>query len=417
MRCEVVAIGTELLLGQIVDTNSSWIGEQLALAGIDCLFQSKVGDNLGRIVQAFELALSRADAVIACGGLGPTHDDITRDALAKLMGVGLRQDPAVADRIREMFASRGRTMPDNNLRQAEVPLGAALIPQMPGTAPGLICPIGAKVIFAVPGIPSEMKAMMNGTIISDLRRRSGATFAIKSRTLRTWGQAESRLAEMLAGRIAALDAAGNPTIAFLASGIEGIKVRITAKASDDRAALEMIEREEALVRDILGALVFGIDDETMELCVLRQMRRRNLTLAAAESVTGGLLAARLSATTGGAESFRGSIVCANDEAAKVLLGLQSDATASETSAQAAASASRRWFGSDIGISAVAAPLQKGSALANTVFLGLDISGATFASSVKLPGDAERQRQFAVIGLLDFLRQHLASLDASASNPA
>ena len=410
MRCEVVAIGTELLLGQIVDTNSSWIGEQLALAGIDCLFQSKVGDNLGRIVQAFELALLRADAVIACGGLGPTHDDITRDALAKLMGVELRQDPAVADRIREMFASRGRAMPDNNLRQAEVPLGAALIPQMPGTAPGLICPVGAKVIYAVPGIPSEMKAMMNGTIIPDLKRRSGATFAIKSRTLRTWGQAESRLAEMLAGRIAALDAAGNPTIAFLASGIEGIKVRITAKASDDRAALEMIEREEACVREILGGLVFGIDDETMELCVLQQMRRRNLTLAAAESVTGGLLTARLSATTGCAEIFRGSVVCPNQEAAKVLLGLQSDATASEASAQAAASASRRLFGSDVGISAVAAPLQTGSVLATTVFLGLDVSGATFTSSVKLPGDSERQRQFAVIGLLDFLRQHLALLD-------
>ena len=407
MQCEVVAIGTELLLGQIVDTNSSWIGEQLALAGVDCLFQSKVGDNLSRIVQAFELALSRADAVIACGGLGPTHDDITREALAKLMGAELLHDPAVADRIRQMFAARGRIMPENNLRQAQVPLGAALIAQMPGTAPGLICPVGAKVIYAVPGIPSEMKAMMSGTIIPDLKRRSGATFSIKSRTLRTWGQAESRLAEMLAGRIAALDGAGNPTLAFLASGIEGIKVRITAKASDDRAALEMIEREEACVRHILGSLVFGVDDETMELCVLRLMRRRDLTLAAAESVTGGLLAARLSATAGCAETFRGSIVFNSHDAVSVVLGLQSDETASETSAQAAAAASRRLFGSNIGISAVAAPLQGGSAFVNTVFLGLDIDGAGFASSVKLPGDPERQRQFAVIGLLDFLRQHLA----------
>ena len=258
MRCEVVAVGTELLLGQIVDTNSSWIGEQLALAGIDSFFQTKVGDNMGRILQAFELALSRSDAVIVCGGLGPTHDDITRDALARLMGVELRHDPAVAERIRAMFTARGRVMSDNNLRQADVPVGASLIAEMPGTAPGLVCPIGDQVIYAVPGVPSEMKEMMTGTIVPDLKRRSGAAFVIKSRTLRTWGQSESSLAEMLAPRIEALDSAGNPTIAFLASGIEGIKVRITAKAGDDRAALDLIEAEEARVRAVLGSLVFGI---------------------------------------------------------------------------------------------------------------------------------------------------------------
>lgn len=411
MRCEVVAVGTELLLGQIVDTNSSWLGEQLALAGIDCFFQTKVGDNMGRILQAFELALSRADAVIACGGLGPTHDDITRLALAKLMGGELRLDPALADRIRAMFAARGRTMPDNNLRQAEVPLGAALIPQMPGTAPGLICPIGGKVIYAVPGVPSEMKDMVTGTIIPDLKHRSGAAFVIKSRTLRTWGQAESGLAEMLAGRIAALDASGNPTIAFLASGIEGIKVRITAKASDDRSALEMIEREEACVREVLGGLVFGIDDETMELCVLRHMRRRGLTLAAAESVTGGLLTARLSAAPGYADSFRGSIVTTSHKSVMAQLGVPSDETASESAARAAAAASRRLFRSDVGLAAVAAPMpETDNRVATTVYLGLAIGEATFASSVKLPGDQERLRQFAVIGLLNFLRQHLAEMD-------
>ena len=144
MRCEIVAIGTELLLGQIVDTNSSWMGEQLASIGIEHLRQTKVGDNLDRIVDVIEEALARADAVIVCGGLGPTQDDITREAIAKVMGVELERHPEIAEVIRELFASRGRTMPENNLRQADVPVGAAVIEQRTGTAPGLICPVGER---------------------------------------------------------------------------------------------------------------------------------------------------------------------------------------------------------------------------------------------------------------------------------
>ena len=178
MNCEVVAVGTELLLGQIVDTNSSWIGEQLALAGIDCFLQVKVGDNWDRIRDALQIALDRSDAVIVCGGLGPTQDDITRDVIAEVMGVELVEDPEVIERLHEIFGSRGRNMPMNNLRQAQVPEGASRIAQMPGTAPGLICPIGDKVIFAVPGVPYEMKEMVEGTVIPELRRRAGDTGVI-----------------------------------------------------------------------------------------------------------------------------------------------------------------------------------------------------------------------------------------------
>jgi nicotinamide-nucleotide amidase len=151
MRCEVVAIGTELLLGVIVDSNSSWIGEQLALAGIDSLYQTKVGDNFGRMEAVIRQALERSDAVICCGGLGPTQDDITRDVIAKVMGVDLVRDDAIASEIRRRFEVRGRTMSANNLRQADIPAGAHPIPEMPGTAPGLVCPIGNKVIYCVPG--------------------------------------------------------------------------------------------------------------------------------------------------------------------------------------------------------------------------------------------------------------------------
>ncbi len=185
MRCEVVAVGTELLLGQVVDTNSSWIGGQMALAGIDSYYQTKVGDNQARMVETIRLALSRADAVITCGGLGPTQDDITREAIAEIMSVPLLRDEAMAEHIRNLFASRGRPMAANNLRQADMPEGASAIPQMPGTAPGLICPVGDKVIYAVPGVPFEMRMMMEGTILPDLQRRAGTTAVIRSRVVRT----------------------------------------------------------------------------------------------------------------------------------------------------------------------------------------------------------------------------------------
>ncbi len=240
MRCEVVAIGTERLLGQIVATNSSWIAEQLALIGIDSLFQVKVGDNFARMEETIRHALERSDAVICCGGLGPTQDDITRQVIARIMGAEMVRDGAIAAKIRDMFEARGRVMPDNNLRQADIPIGAAAIAQMPGTAPGLVCPVGDKVIYAVPGVPFEMREMMEGTVLADLQRRAGQTAEIRSRVLRTWGHGESALAETLAERIDELDKLGTATLAFQASGIEGIKVRITAKAADNAAAEEIV---------------------------------------------------------------------------------------------------------------------------------------------------------------------------------
>src|SRR6185295_120809 len=235
MRCDVVAVGTELLLGQIVDTNSAWLGENLAANGIDSLLQVKVGDNLGRVESVLRSALANADAVIMCGGLGPTHDDLSREAIAAVMGVELRQDDAVAAVITQMFESRGRYMAANNLRQAMVPVGATVIPQTRGTAPGLICDVTVdgvdKVIYAVPGVPHEMKEMVERAVLPDLRLRSGDTGVIVSRTLRTWGESESGLNERLDPLIARLDEAGNPTLAFLASGWEGLKVRLTAKSA------------------------------------------------------------------------------------------------------------------------------------------------------------------------------------------
>ncbi len=408
MRCEVVAIGTELLLGQIIDTNSSWIGEQLAMAGIDSHFQTKVGDNLARIIDSIQLALSRSDAVICCGGLGPTQDDITRDAIASIMGVGMERHEHIAQRIRHIFESRGRVMSDNNLRQADVPIGASTIPDQPGTAPGLICPIGGKVLYAVPGVPYEMHAMMNGTILPDLKRRAGLSNVIASRTLRTWGHSESRLAELLAPHIDALEASGNPTIAFLASGIEGIKVRITAKAADSAAVATLIAEEETRVREVLGHYVFGIDDETMESVVLSHLRQRGQTLAIAEVTSGGIASQRLSALDGDGVVFRGGLVASAGSVRERVLGVSATTVGTREAAAALASAVRSHFGTDIGLATTGEhDLGKiAGTNAGTTYLGIAIGDEVRVEEVRLPGDRERVRQFSVISLLNSLRLRL-----------
>jgi nicotinamide-nucleotide amidase len=426
MRCDVVAIGTELLLGQIVDTNSSWIGEQLALAGIDSLFQTKVGDNLDRIVAAIEQALERSDAVICCGGLGPTQDDITREAIARVMGVDLDLDDEVAARIEHMFSSRGRRMPMNNLRQAEVPVGATAIrdPQ-PGTAPGLICPIGdpssGKVVYAVPGVPREMRAIVAEAIIPDLQRRAGTTSTIVSRTLRTWGESESGLAERLAGRVAVLDGSGNPTLAYLASGIEGIKVRLTAKGATTAEAEALLAEEEAEVRAVLGELVFGVDDETIEASVLSLLRARGLTLGLAESLTGGMMGSRVCDVAGASDVFRGSIVSYASDVKFSLLGVPEGPVVSAEAAAAMAAGARRALGSDVGlaVTGVAGPTAQDGRDPGTVFVGIDLGPAggdagPESFEVALFGDRLQIRQFAVITAMDALRRRLLAADRTCA---
>ena len=435
MRCEIVAVGTELLLGQIVDTNSSWMGERLALAGIDSHFQVKVGDNRARIVDTIRHALSRSDAVILCGGLGPTQDDITREAIAEVMGVALVRDDAMGEKIRRGFEARGRRFTENNLRQADRPAGASFIPQMPGTAPGLICPIGGcgsaggrgsmgergsaseqgstggrgpvkgQVIYAVPGVPFEMREMMEGTILPDLRRRAGVAAVIRSRVLKSWGESESRLAELLAGRIEALDRIGNPTIAFQASGIEGLKIRITAKAQDAAAAEALIAGEEASVRAIVGDAIFGTDAQTMESVVLDLLRDRGLSLAVAESLTGGLAGARLTAVPGASDVFRGAVVSYASAVKFDLLGVPEGPVVSRDAAKAMALGVRERLGADVGVATtgVAGPAEQEGHPPGTVFLGLAHRDQVEALRVRLPGDRRRVREYAVISALNLLR--------------
>lgn len=404
MRCEIVAIGTELLLGQIVDTNSSWIGENLALAGIDSVYQTKVGDNFERMEFCIRQALERSDAVICCGGLGPTQDDITREVIAKVMGVELRRDEAIVDKIRYMFESRNRVMADNNRRQADIPVGAEPIAQMPGTAPGLMCPVGDKVIYAVPGVPHEMRTMVNGTVLPDLQRRSGQTTAIRSRVLRTWGNSESGLAEILADRIDTLDQLGNPTLAFQASGIEGIKVRITAKSPDKATAESVLASEEKLIRGLLGDVIFGVDDESMEVVVINRLRELGLSLGVIEGLTGGVLTARLSEVDAAGGVFKGAMVGdAHSHAGE-------PGATGEERAIATAKKARDAFGADVGIAVskpdIASPPP--GAPPGLVYLGVVVGDKSYSQSTALPGDRARFRNYAVINLLNFLRKTLSA---------
>ena len=400
MRCEVIAIGTELLLGLIVDSNSAWIGEQLALAGIDSYFQVKVGDNFARIEASIRQGLERSDAVICCGGLGPTQDDITRDVIARVMGVEMRRDQAIADKIRAIFESRGRVMSENNLRQADIPIGAQPIAQMPGTAPGLVCPIGDKVIYAVPGVPAEMREMALGTVLPDLRRRSGQSAVIRSRTLRTWGMSESGLAEVLALRVEELDRLGNPTIAYQASGIEGIKVRVVAKCDDEATAARLLDAEEKLIRGLLGDVIFGIDDQSMEVVVLDLLRRKGMTLAVAETLTGGLLASRMTETDKTMEVFRGARIAPDTGDRRLTL---------EQRAAAAAAQVRSEFGTKVGLAAIAGEVSEAKGPRTVpVFLSAAIGDARSGEEVILPADRGRLRDFAVINLLNLLRRSLSA---------
>lgn len=411
MNCNVVAVGTELLLGQIVDTNSSYIGEQLAAVGIESHLQLKVGDNLARVVAAIRLALQDADAVIICGGLGPTHDDLTREALAEIMGVPLEHNEQIAALIADLFAKRNRYMAPNNLQQAQVPRGATIIEQTRGTAPGLMCPVGEKVMYAMPGVPHEMHDMLARAVLPDLLRRSGEASVIKSLVLRTWGESESALNERLDPIIHELESLGNPTLAFLASGWEGIKVRLTAKASSDKDADALLSIWEQKVRALTEDLVFGTNTDTMESVVLNLLEERGWTLGLAESVTGGLVGGRITSIAGASRVFKGGVISYASDVKFDVLGVEAGPVVSERAAMQMASGAQRVLGASVGLAltGVAGPDEQDGEPVGTLCVGVAFpNGRTYSTRSQLPGQRDQMRQFSVITALAFLRKLLLS---------
>jgi len=412
VRCEIVAVGTEILLGQIIDTNSAWIAERLAETGVDCHFQTVVGDNPERMLEVLASALERAEALIVTGGLGPTQDDLTREVVAELMGVELVRDMEIVERIQERFSSRGRPMPENNLKQADVPVGANAIAEMPGTAAGLICPMHeGKVIYLVPGVPTEMKQMLEGTVLQDLVSRSGEKSVISSRVLKTWGHSESGLAEDLAEEIERLNSDGEVTLAFQASGIEGVKVRITAKAVNKEQSDSLLDHEENVLRELIGDHIFAVDHQTMESVVLDQLKAQSLTFATAESITGGMIGSRLTEIPGSSDSYIGSIVAYDADVKRSLLNVPKDiSVVSQEAVEAMALGVCAVLGADVSVavSGAAGPYPHEGQEPGTVWMATNVKGDVESFKVVFPFDRAQIRQFTVITVLNALRKRLES---------
>jgi len=347
MKAEIISVGTEILLGEITDTNASYIASQLPLLGIDLYWVTQVGDNLGRIEECLERAWGRSDLILTTGGLGPTADDLTREAIAAILGEELKVDPELERQLREFFSGRGFQMPESNIKQATLIPSAEAIPNPRGTAPGWWVKRGEKLIIAMPGPPSEMQRMWQKEVSLRLRQMLGHEI-ILSRTIKTFGYSEAAVGEM----VSPLLSTTNPSLAVYAK-LDGIQLRITAKAERKEEAEGMIAKKEEVIRSLLGERIWGSDEETLEGMLGALLSEKGLTLATMESGTGGLLASMITDVPGSSVYFKGGLVAYTDEA-KISHGVDAALIAqhgaiSPEVAGAMAEAARVRLGADIGV--------------------------------------------------------------------
>jgi nicotinamide-nucleotide amidase len=412
VRAEIVGVGTELLLGQIANENARYISEQLAEVGVDVLHHQAVGDNLERIAAVLRLALSRADVVIVTGGLGPTQDDITREGLALALGVDLERRREIEEFLRERFSARGWSMPAMNAQQADVPEGGRHVLPKRGTAPALAVETAdGKRVYLVAGVPAEMREMMDRLILPELRELAGPA-AIVSRILKVAGVGESRVAEMLDDVFRGSE---NPSIAYLAGSGE-VKVRVTAKAGTREEAEAMIRPVAAEVTRRLGSFVYSEEGEDLEQTVGRLLRGRGMTVACAESLTGGSLGFRLSRAEGASDFFVGSAVCYTAEAKMEVLGVTKETVdgpgvVSEECAREMARGAMRLYGSDtaMALTGVAGPDPHDGKPPGTVCAASAIDGEEEARTFRAPGDRAQVRRWAEQVALDMLRRQLEGI--------
>ena len=408
MRAEIVGVGTELLLGQIANTNAQKISSELAAIGVDVLWHSVVGDNLERIVSVLELARERADAIVLTGGLGPTPDDITSEAVSRLLGRPLRRDGRLAQVIRGKFAAMKRAMPEANLKQADLPDGAVPI-EAEGTAPGYYIDDGSAVIFVLPGVPWEMEAMLEKTVVPLLALKSGAATTV-SREVVIIGLGESSTHEAIKDLV---EAQTNPTIAYRA-GAGRVRVRVTAKAEDRAAAEVLLAPLEAEIRSRLGDHALGPEVNSLLEAVSITLRRRGETVAVAESLTGGRIAAELSEQAGSSDFFSGSLVCYTtaSKAAVALVPeelLERFGPVSEEVAGALAAGAAARFDAALGIGAtgVAGPGPHDGQPAGTICVGATYRSAVITRRLSGYGRRDNVMAMAVTAALDLGRRALS----------
>lgn len=414
MDCEIVTVGTELVLGFTVNTNAAEMGRALAAAGVRVVRSASVGDEPARVKDAVRAALEASGTVIVSGGLGPTRDDLTRPAVAELFGRKLVRDPALVERLHAMFKDRGiASMPEANLVQADVPEGATVLPNPHGTAPGLWIEEGGRLAVLVPGVPKEMRALLEGEVIPRLLARAGASAngrtVVRSRTLRTTGIGESALADRLGDYRKSLGA--DVTLAFLPS-VAGTDLRLTAwNVAEGDATAALAHAADAL-RPRLGDRLYGEDDTDLAAVVLQLLEHWHATLATAESCTGGLIGARLTAIPGSSRVYRGGVVAYDNEVKLQQLGVSADDLAahgavSEPVVRQMAEGAARALGADaaIAVTGIAGP-DGGTETkqVGTVWIAVLWQDQVRVFTHVLPGDREDVRARAAQWALDHLRR-------------
>lgn len=382
MKAEILSVGTELLLGQIVDTNANYLAQQLAPLGIDLYYISQVGDNLGRLTETIRRALERSDLLIITGGLGPTEDDLTREAIAAALGEEMTVQPELEAELRAFFERRGRPMPFRNLKQATLIPSARALPNPIGTAPGWWVERDGKVIVAMPGVPVEMRKMWEEQVVPRLQRAHGGQ-VIVSRTLKTIGIGESHAEDLVADLIRST----NPTLATYAKP-DGVHLRLTAKAANREEAERLLDPFERQVRERIGDWVYGYEQDTLAAVVGRLLRERGLSLATMESCTGGLLASQITDVPGASAYYRGGLVAYSREA-KVAFGVdpgivERHGMVSAETARAMAAAARARLGADVALATtgVAGPDSLEGKPPGTVHVALDLRGETRVESTQ-----------------------------------
>ncbi|UCH51471.1 MAG: competence/damage-inducible protein A [Chloroflexota bacterium] len=406
MKTEIISIGTELLLGEITDTNSAYIASQLPLLGLDLNFMSTVGDNQQRLIETLRQAWQRSDIIITTGGLGPTQDDITRESIAEFVGEEITIDHTLVQKFEELFRYYKIEMPPSNIKQAAVIPSAEIIQNPRGTAPGWWVERDNKIIITMPGPPREMQLMWTKEILPRLQQKI-ASAAIVSKTLKTFGLTEAEVDE----RANPFLSTKNPSLATYAK-FDGIYLRITAKASTEVKAQELIAQRENDLRAILNDYIWGVDSDTVERIVGALLTERGLSLATMESYTGGFLANVITNAHESSKYFKGGLVAYADDS-RISFGLSKQLISrygivSSQAAEAMATIAREKLGASMGISltGVMGPEEIEGQPIGTIFIGLDDGQHKRSFSKNYPGNRLQVKQRAVTSALFELRKFL-----------
>jgi nicotinamide-nucleotide amidase len=408
MKCEIIAVGTELLLGNIVNSNARYLSERLAELGIDVYYHVAVGDNLARLKAAIEQGLQRSDMVITTGGLGPTDDDMTKEGAAAALGVALVPHRESLDKLEAYFAKVNRPMAPCNLKQGYIPEGAVVLENNNGTAPGILLEQSNKAVILLPGPPKEMMPMFEEKVFPYLKSKS--EHVIKSLTLRVTGVGESSIQEILQDIFAHQS---NPTVAPYAKDGE-VHLRITAKCKEEQEADRLLQEMKERIEGILGKDIYGYNEESLEYIVYQQLQKQKLTIAFAESCTGGMLSGRLTNVPGVSEVFYDAIVTYSNEAKMKFLDvkvetLKAHGAVSPETAKEMAAGIKRVSGTDMGVSVTGIAGPEGGSAEKPVgffYIGLAYKDKVEAYRYFFPAGRDKVRWYASTRALDLVRREL-----------